>query len=139
MLSYSDAAAIAAAPTTAPVDAVLRQLLADRVHDWTVTDLLASTHVVIIETGDTERDFVEHTTLSPLGNPLDRSRWGSAGFVPAFDWFQQHGRWFELMWAFSSGHAVFAFIEDAEETDPELLALCRGCAEDAGQGERPCD
>jgi hypothetical protein len=139
MLSYSDAAAIAAAPISAPVDRTLARLLADRVHDWTVTDLLSCTHLVIAQPGDTEEDFVEQTTLSPLVNPLDGSRFGSADFVPAFDWFQQHGRWFELMWAFSSGHAVFAFIEDAEETDPELLALCRTCAEDAGPGEQSCE
>lgn len=137
MLSYSDAAAIAAAPTTAPVDPDLLQLLADRVHDWTVTNLLNLTHVVIVEVGDTEKDFVDQTTLSPMVNPMDGSRFGSVGFVPAFDWFQQHGRWFELMWAFSSGHAVFAFVEDAEETDPQLLALCRSCADDAGRGEQP--
>jgi len=129
MLIYSDAAAIAAAPTTAPVDDDLRQLIADRVHDWTVTDLLDLTHLVVLRAGDTEQDLIDETTLSPLFNPLDGSRFGSPSYLPSFDLLLQHGRWFEILWTFSSGHAVFAFVEDANGTDPELLLLCRTYAE----------
>ena len=135
MLSFDNAAAIVAAPNHASLDPKIKQLLADRVHDWAVTDLLDLTHVVIVRSGDTEKDLVEQTTLSPLINPLNGSRFGlSSSYVPSFDWLQQHGQWFEIMWAFSSGHAVFAFVEDAEGSDPELLLLCRAYA---AEGDQP--
>src|SRR5689334_4946184 len=107
MLSYNDAAAIAAAPTNAPVDARLRQLLADRVHDWTATELLELTHVLIVQPGDTEQDVYDQVAFSPLVNPIDGERWGAKEFQPHWDWLEAHGAWFELMVAFADGFACF--------------------------------
>src|SRR5215210_340964 len=98
MLVFNDAAAIAAAPTTAPVDDDLRQLIADRVHDWTATDLLHVTLLVIVEPGDDERKLLTKVAYSPLVNPTQGLRFGDHGFEPSFDWLQHHtGGWTEIM------------------------------------------
>ena len=126
MLSFHDAAAIAAAPTTAYLDPALRQLLADRVHDWAATDLLDLTHLLIVQAGDTEQTIMDEVAFTPLVNPLDGSRFGSEGFQPSFDWLSVYDDWAELIFTVSnSGFAFHIFVEIAQGTDPELLALCR--------------
>lgn len=138
MLSFDNAAAIAAAPTNASIDPALRQLLADRVHDWTVTDLLDLTHVLVVQIGDAENDIVEEIAVSPMENPLDGRRFGSPLFVPAFDWLQDHGGWFELIQTVSnSGFAFVLFIEDAEGVDRSLRSLCHAYADEYEHGDRP--
>lgn len=129
MLSFDSAAAIAAAPTTASIDPVLRQLLADRVHDWATTDLLDLTYLLIVQAGDAEEDILEAVAFSPLVNPIDGRRFGSKGFVPHWDWLEAHDGWWELIVTFGDGYAFVLFIEDSEGTDPELRALCRTYAD----------
>ena len=132
MLSFHDAAAIAAAPTTASIDPALKQLIADRVHDWTATDLLDLTHLLIVQPGDTEADLVEEVAFSPLVNPIDGRRFGSAGFAPAWDWLERHDGWFELIATVGdSGFAFVLFIQDAEGIEPELRHMCRAYAKAA--------
>lgn len=134
MISFDNAGAIAAAPTNAFIDPALRQLLADRVHDWAATDLLGLTHLLIVQAGDTEGDILKEAAFSPLSNPLNGSRIGSPAFQPAFDWLQDHGGWFELIQTVSNdGFAFVLFIEDAEGADRALISLCRTYAE----GEQP--
>ncbi len=126
MLSFDTAAAIAAAPTTASVDPTLRQLLADRVHDWIATDLLDLTHLLIVEPGDTEEALVDAIGFLPLVNPLDGLRFGSEGYVPHFEWLSDVGGYFELIQTVgNSGFAFVLLVQDAEGVDPELLSLCR--------------
>lgn len=134
MLSFYTAAAIAAAPTNASVDPALRLLLADRVHDWAATGLLGLTHLLIVQPGDTEEDIVEEVAFSPLVNPIDGFRWGSADFQPHHDWLERRGGWFELVFAVGNdGFAFVLFVQDADGADPELLSLCRACAAAGGQ------
>src|SRR4051794_12011556 len=118
MLSYNEAAAIAAAPTNAPVDDALRQLLADRVHDWAATDLLDLTHVLIVQAGDTEQDLLDAAGYSPLVNPLDEQRFGDVHFKPSFDWLQVHDGWTEIIETVSNdGFAFVLFVENNERTN----------------------
>ena len=138
MLSFHDAAAIAAAPTTASIDPALKQLIADRVYDWTATDLLGLTHLVIVQPGDTEADIMIATGYSPLVNPLDGSRFGSPSYVPPFDFLQQHGRWAELIQTISNdGWALVLFFDIGDGADPALRSLCREYVEEFEQGDRP--
>ncbi len=126
MLSFDTAAAVAAAPTTASVDPVLKQLLADRVHDWIATGLLDLTHVLIVLAGDTEQDIVDEVAFSPLVDPIDGARFGSPDFHPHHDWLEGHGGWFELIFTIgNSGWACVMFIQDDDETLTELVEFCR--------------
>jgi hypothetical protein len=126
MLSYKEAAAIAAAPAIAPVDAHLKRLLAERVHDWAATDLLDLTHLIIVQGGDTEQDLLAAAGYSPLANPLDGRRFGDPEFTPSFDWLQVHDGWTEIIETVSNdGFAFVLFVEHNERTNPELELLCR--------------
>lgn len=130
MLSFYDAAAIAAAPTTAPIGPTLRQLIADRVDDLTATDLLELTHLLIIQAGDTEGAIIEEIAFTPLINPLDGRRFPSKGFEPHWDWLERHEGWFELIFTVGNdGFAFVLFIEASDGVDPDLRALCLTDAE----------
>ena len=125
MLSFDNAAAIAAAPTTATIDPTLRQLIADRVHDWNATDLLDLTHLLVVQPGDTEEAIIEEVAFSPLVNPIDGRRFGSRGFEPCWDWLERHdGCWELIMTVANSGFAFVVFVLDDDGIDPHLRKLC---------------
>jgi hypothetical protein len=130
MLSYTEAAAIAAAPINAPVDAALRGLLADRVQDWAACELLDLTYLAILERGDTEQDLLNAFGYSPLFNSTVAKRFREPGFLPSFDWLQLNGEYWELIETVGNDGAAFViFVPDRDGTDPELRALCRQYAE----------
>jgi hypothetical protein len=130
MLSFHNAAAIAAAPSKAPIDPILKQLIADRVQDWTATDLLDLTHLLIVEPSDTEEALLDEVAFSPLINPLDGRRFRQKGFTPSWDYLEAHDGWFELITTVgNSGFAFVLFIQDVEGVDAELRALCHAYAE----------
>ncbi len=96
MQSFDNAKAIAGAPRIV-TDPQLKNLLSDRVRDWTKLRLLDFTHLVIIEVGDIDKSIIEELAFSPLVNPLDGLRHGMDGFVLPFDYLENHGGWFELI------------------------------------------
>ena len=126
MLSFHDAAAIAAAPTTASIDPTLRQMISDRVHDWKATDLLGLTHLAIVQAGDTEEAVIYEVGFSPLDNQLDGQRFGSKDFEPGWDWLERHDGWFEMIVTVGNdGFAFVLFIQDSDGIDPQLRRLCQ--------------
>ena len=128
MQSFDNAKAIARAPGYA-TDPQLINLLHDRVRDWAAMGVLAMTHLVLIEVGDTDKSIIEELAFSPLINPLDGLRHGMEGFVPPFDYIEDHGGWFELVSTVGNdGFAFVLFVRDREGVDPELLAMCRAYA-----------
>ena len=129
MLSFSDAASVAASPD-AVSDPRLYRLLVDAVAHWTAVGVLDMTHLLIVEPGDTEAAIVEEVGFSPLVNPLDGQRFGSAPFSPFWDDLRDRGGWFELVVCVGdTGFAYALFIADRSGTDPQLLSLCRAFAE----------
>jgi len=128
MQSFDNAAAIAEAPRIV-TDPQLKNLLTDRVEDWTALGVLAMTHLVIIEVGDTDESIIEELAFSPLINPLDGLRFGTDGFVLPFDYVEDHGGWFELIVTVGNdGFAFVLFVRNREGVDPELLGMCRAHA-----------
>ena len=125
MQSFDTAKAIAMAPRLM-TDPKLKNLLTDRVQEWSATGLLGLTHLVIIEVGDTDVSIIDELAFSPLVNPLDGLRHGMEGFVLPFDYLEDHGGWFELIVTVGNdGFAFHLFVRDRDGVDPELLALCR--------------
>jgi len=125
MQSFDTAAAIARAPRNM-TDPQLKNLLSDRVRDWTAMGVLAMTHLVLIEVGDTDESIIDELGYSPLVNPLDGKRHGMEGFVLPFDYVEDHGGWFELIATVGNdGFAFVLFVRDREGVDPELLSMCR--------------
>jgi len=128
MQSFDTAKAIARAPRLM-TDPKLKNLLTDRVRDWTARGLLNLTHVVIIEVGDTDAAINEDLGFSPLVNALDGKRYGMEGFVLPFDYIEDHGGWFELFVTVGNdGFAFVVFVRNREGVDPELLGMCRAHA-----------
>ncbi len=125
MLSFHDASAIAGAPNALPANAVLQQLIADRVHDWMTTDLMALTNLVIVQAGDSEDRLIEEIAFTPLANAIDGQRFGSTSFEPSWDWLERHDGWFEMIVTVGNdGFAFVLFIEDSAGLDPALHRLC---------------
>ncbi len=128
MQTFHTARAIARAPRIM-TDPQLKNLLVDRVQDWTALGLLDLTHLVIIEVGDTDVSVREELGFSPLVNPLDGLRHGTDGFVFPFDYIEDHGGWFELFVTVGNdGFAFHFFVRNREGVDPDLLAMCRAHA-----------
>ncbi|HEX8580650.1 MAG TPA: hypothetical protein VF655_13785 [Allosphingosinicella sp.] len=131
MLSFYDAAALAAAPDAVP-DARLHRILSHAVPYWTAVGVLDLTHLLVVQAGDTEAALVAEIGFSPLANPIDRAPFGSPAFRPFWDLLQDHAGWFEMtVTVGNSGFAFVLFIHDAEGVDPQLLKLCRTYAGDA--------
>ncbi len=129
MLSFHTAAAIAAAPMTASIDPALKQILTERVREWTAAGLLGLTHLIVVQPGDTERDIVDAIGWSPLTDALDGKRFGDEGFEPHFEWLSDVGGHFELIRTVGNdGFAFHVFIPDRAGVAPELLALCHSFA-----------
>ena len=130
MKTFDTAAAIAAAPSDASLDPALRRLLADRAADWAATDVLDLTIVVVVEAGDTEEDLVKAIDYSPLVD-IDGRRFGSADFIPTFDWLSDvGGGYFECIQTIGNdGFAFHVFLPDCKNVDAELIALCRAYAD----------
>ena len=129
MQSFTTAKAIARAPRLM-TDPKLKNLLTDRVRDWSATGLLDLTHLAIIEVGDTDVSIIDELAFSPLVNPLDGLRHGMDGFVLPFDYLEDHGGWFELFVTVGNdGFAFVLIVRDREGVDPELLSMCRAHAQ----------
>jgi hypothetical protein len=129
MISLYDRASIEAA-LSLRLDPKLRSLLEDRLKHYEAAGLLDLTHLLIVQSADTDKDLMDEIGMSPLVNPLDGSRYGTSGFQPFWDMLQRHEGWFELIIAVGdSGFAYVLFIKDAE-SESELVGLCRTYAED---------
>ena len=112
---------------TLDLDPQLRSLLAARIAALVTADydLTDDTEYLIVEPGDTEADIIRHVGFSPLVEPIDGARFGSAGFHPFWDWLGGHAGWYEMIVTFGSTFAYVLFIRDADGVNSDLLALCR--------------
>lgn len=89
-------------------------------------ELLATTTILLVGPGDSERDIVEALGYSPLVEPFEGIRFGEPGFHPGgFDFIVDHGGAYEISISFGSSAADLILVEDADGVDPALLALCR--------------
>lgn len=105
-----------------PLEPSLKRLLQGRVRDAASLGLAGLTHIVIIESGDSEADIIEAIGFSPLVSRLDGVR-----HQPDWDWIEKHEDYFELVYTVGgAGFAFLVFVQDAPGVLPELLALCRG-------------
>ncbi|AMK24407.1 hypothetical protein [Sphingobium sp. TKS] len=124
MLSFHDRASLRHALTRSlRVD--LKDLLHKRIHQILDDGLADLTHLLVIEASDTEAMVREEVAFSPL--EVEGVRYGSPGFIHQWDWLEDHGGWFELI--FCVGNDGFAFVLLVQDEPgsgwPELRAACR--------------
>ena len=107
-------------------DKTLYRIVNDRLSDAVACGCEHMTHILIIEPGNGEAEFLREAAFTPFRNPLSDTRYGQSGFEPHWDWAGQHQGWFE--WLTCIGNAGFAFIvlvPDRDDIDPMLLAMLR--------------
>ena len=129
MQFFDNRAAIEAAPARQR-SLRLQHLLRERIDLYRNAELLDRTHILVIESGDTEQAIVDAIGFSPLVNSIDGARYPSADFHPYWEgpiW--RHDGWYELVITVgNSGFAFILLIADADGVLPELLHLCRAHA-----------
>jgi hypothetical protein len=131
MLSLYHEASIEAA-LLQPLAPMLRKLIEKHLCLAKQGGLSELTHIVVVQPGDTEAAIAEEIGFSPLVNPIDGARFGTAEWTPYWAWLQRHPGWHEMIVTVGdSGFAFILLIEDAAGVLPELLRLCDEHAEGA--------
>lgn len=122
MLSLIDRDAVTAALTDPTLDPDLRALIGLRV--WQVdTDrrrpLKDTMQIVVVQPGDPAE--IIHDAV---GYPIC---WDQAE-QPGWEWFNDHGSWFELAYVLTDDFGMLVFVPDHPETDDTLRFNCLGVA-----------
>jgi hypothetical protein len=108
--------------------APLAELIAARLAtfgEYVEVDLSEVAHFLIIEPGDTLAMVIAELGFSPLTNLVDGSRYGDPAFTPSFEWLQDHGGVFELVYILSDdGFGKIIFVPDDPGIDFDLHMLC---------------
>ena len=82
------------------------------------------THILIIQSGDTEAEIIDAIGFSPWVSRMDGNR-----LQPDWDSIEQHPGFWELLYTVGdSGFAFLVFIARADGVLPELISLCDGGA-----------
>lgn len=133
MLSLPDRAAMDNA-LTLPLRDDIKVLLRKRIDQVIADGLDDLTHIVVLCSGDTEAMLKTEILFYPLER--EGLRFGQPGFETYWDWFHDHGGWFELIYCVAdSGFAFLLFIEDRDDTGwTDLLQLCRSGRDRVGGG-----
>ncbi len=99
-------------------------LLAERIRALPA-DLIDYTEFLVVEAGDAEEDILRAVGFSPLVEPIERARYGTADFAPWWDYLADHGGWFEMIVTFGGDYACVLLIEDAAHERSGLASLAR--------------
>lgn len=123
MLWLTNRDAVTAALTDPTLDADLRALIGLRV--WQVdTDrrrpLGEILQIVVIQPSDPPEIIHE-----AVGFPIC---WDQAE-QPGWEWFNDHGSWFELAYVLTDDFGMLVFVADHPDTNPTLLFNCLGVAD----------
>ena len=123
MLSLTDRDAVTAALTDPTLDAELRALIGLRV--WqTDTDrrqpLGDVLQIVVVQPGDPPEAIHD-----AVGFPIC---WDQAD-QPGWEWFTDHGRWFELAYVLTDAFGMLVFVADDPGVNDTLRFNCLGVAD----------
>ena len=122
MLSLTDRDAVTAALTDPTLDPDLRALIGLRV--WQVdTDrrrpLGEILQILAVQPGDTSEAI-----HAAVGFPIT---WDQAD-QPGWEWFNDHGSWFELAYVLTDDFGMLVFVADHPDTNHTLRFNCLGFA-----------
>lgn len=123
MLSITDRDAVTAALTDPTLDPALRALIGLRV--WQVdTDrrrpLGETLQIVVVQPSDQPEIIHE-----AVGFPIC---WDQAE-QPGWEWFNDHGSWFELAYVLTDDFGMLVFVADHPDTNDTLRFNCLGVAD----------
>ncbi|CAN5530098.1 hypothetical protein BH10PLA2_BH10PLA2_03470 [soil metagenome] len=111
-----------------PADTMLKHLLTERSAQLAEygTDLGELACFIVVQPGDLLPDIEAAMGFPITANFIDGVPYGEEGFMPSWEWIQDHGGWFEVIFILEDGgfgHVLF--VQDTEGVDPQLLSLCR--------------
>lgn len=123
MLSLTDRDAVTAALTDSNLDPTLRALIGLRV--WQVdTDRRRSLgeilQIVVVQPSDPPEAIHD-----AVGFPIC---WDQAE-QPGWEWFNDHGSWFELAYVLTDDFGMLVFVADHPDTNDALRFNCLGFAD----------
>lgn len=123
MLTINDGGSLLRA-LSMPLDDRLKGLLNRRSEelDGSIED---RARFIIVQPRDRPCWVEEGLGFSVFQNPADGSRFGEPDFTPGWEWMENHGSFYELVFILDdSGFAHVVIIEKAERTHPAFLRLC---------------
>ena len=124
MITITDRGSLTRALTSS-IDPRLKRLLSDRVRQLDVEDLTTAARFVLVQPSDTLADLERALGFSILQNPADGTRFGDPDFSPGFEWIEDHGFAFELVFIFTDdGFAHVVFVPSEPDIDASLLNFC---------------
>lgn len=123
MLSLTDRDAVTAALTDPTIDPDLRALIGLRV--WQVdTDrrrpLGEILQIVAVQPGDTSDAIHAAVGFSICWDQAEQ---------PGWEWFNDHGSWFELAYVLTDDFGMLVFVADHPDTNHTLRFNCLGFAD----------
>jgi len=124
MLTITDVGSLSRALSTS-IDRRLKRLLIKR-RDQLGGDIRDKARFVIVQPGDSIQALEAELSFSVFQNSGDGTRFGDPGFTPGWEWIEDHGHCFELVFILTDdGFAHVVLVENAQGVDPQLLTLCR--------------
>jgi hypothetical protein len=138
MLSITDGGSLARA-LNSDLNPQLKGLLAKRQkqlgNEYPLDELA---HFVLVGPADRLDELEEYLGFSVFQNVVDGYRFGEPDFTPSWEWIEDHGYCFELVFIMDdSGFGHVVIVEKMQGVDPELLSLCSTYAADPKQTARP--
>lgn len=123
MLSLTDRDAVMAALTDATLDPALRALIGLRV--WQVDTDRRRPLGEILQIAVVQPSDPPEVIHDAVGFPICSDQ----AEQPGFEWFNDHGSWFELAYVLTDDFGMLVFVPDHPDTNHTLLFNCRGVAD----------
>ncbi|QXQ06836.1 hypothetical protein KX816_01855 [Sphingosinicellaceae bacterium] len=127
MIMITDISQLAGLP--ASLERLVGPLLKMRVNQLASpadSQLCSFARFLVVEAGDSMAAIDAELGFPVRQNLIDGSRFGQPGFEPSWEWIQDHGGFFELVFVMTDdGFAHVVLVLDNEGVDRALLSLCR--------------
>ena len=90
------------------------------------SDLTGLGRFVVVEPHDAPESIEREIGFSVIADLSTGHSFGEPDFTPSWEWCEDHGDGFELVFIFTDdGFAHVLFVPNDEEVDATLLAMCR--------------
>ena len=124
MLTITDGGSLSRALKLS-IDLRLKQLLIER-RDQLGGDIAGGARFVIVQPGDSLQALEAELNFSVFQNPGDGTRLVDPDFTPGWEWIEDHGHCFELIFIMTDdGFAHVVIVQNVQGVDLALLKLCR--------------